>query len=75
MWGNISIAFLLALIATFMVTPYSIKIAKNILILKMITLTISNDYFTVAMKGHLMNFIIFIRFTIASNIFPHFSFL
>ena len=30
MWGNISIAFLLALIATFMVTPYSIKIAKKI---------------------------------------------
>ena len=30
MWGNISIAFLLAFIATFMVTPYSIKIAKKI---------------------------------------------
>ena len=30
MWGDISIAFLLALIATFMVTPYSIKIAKKI---------------------------------------------
>ena len=30
MWGNISIAFLLALIATFMVTPYSIRIAKKI---------------------------------------------
>ena len=29
MWGNISIAFLLALIATFMVTPYSNKIAKK----------------------------------------------
>ena len=30
MWGDISIAFLLALIATFMVTPYSIKLAKKI---------------------------------------------
>ena len=30
MWGNISIAFLLAFIVSFMVTPYSIKIAQNI---------------------------------------------
>ena len=30
MWGNIAIAFLLAFIVAFMVTPYSIKIAKNI---------------------------------------------
>lgn len=30
MWGNIAIAFLLAFIVTFMVTPYSIKIAKKI---------------------------------------------
>ena len=30
MWGNISIAFLLAFIVSFMVTPYSIKIAQKI---------------------------------------------
>lgn len=30
MWGNIAIAFLLAFIVSFMVTPYTIKIAKNI---------------------------------------------
>ena len=30
MWGNISIAFLLAFIVAFMVTPYSIKIAEKI---------------------------------------------
>ena len=30
MWGNIAIAFLLAFIVAFMVTPYSIKIAKKI---------------------------------------------
>ena len=30
MWGNISIAFLLAFIVSFMTTPYSIKIAKKV---------------------------------------------
>ncbi len=30
MWGNIAISFLLAFIVAFMVTPYSIKIAKKI---------------------------------------------
>ena len=30
MWGNIAISFLLAFIVSFMVTPYSIKIAKKI---------------------------------------------
>ena len=30
MWGNIAIAFLLAFIVVFMVTPYSIKIAEKI---------------------------------------------
>ena len=30
MWGNIAIAFLLAFIVSFMVTPYSIKIAEKI---------------------------------------------
>ena len=30
MWGNISIAFLLAFIVSFMVTPYSIKVAQKI---------------------------------------------
>ena len=30
MWGNIAISFLLAFIVSFMVTPYSIKIAENI---------------------------------------------
>lgn len=30
MWGNIAISFLLAFIVTFMVTPYSIKIAEKI---------------------------------------------
>ena len=30
MWGNIAITFLLALIVTFMITPYSIKLAEKI---------------------------------------------
>ena len=30
MWGNISIAFLLAFIVSFMTTPYSIRIAKKV---------------------------------------------
>ena len=30
MWGDIAIAFLLAFITTFVLTPYSIKIAKKI---------------------------------------------
>lgn len=30
MWGNIAISFLLAFIVSFMVTPYSIKIAEKI---------------------------------------------
>ena len=30
MWGDIAIAFLLAFITTFVLTPYTIKIAKKI---------------------------------------------
>ena len=30
MWGDIAIAFLLALITSFVITPYTIKFAKNI---------------------------------------------
>ena len=30
MWGNIAIAFLLAFIVSFVITPYSIKIAKKV---------------------------------------------
>ena len=30
MWGDIAIAFLLAFIVTFMITPYTIKIAKKV---------------------------------------------
>jgi len=30
MWGDIAIAFLLALIVTFMATPYTIKIARKV---------------------------------------------
>lgn len=30
MWGDIAIAFLLAFITAFMMTPYSIKLAKKV---------------------------------------------
>ena len=30
MWGDIAIAFLLAFITSFMVTPYSIKLARKV---------------------------------------------
>ena len=30
MWGDIAIAFLLALITTFVVTPYTIKLARKV---------------------------------------------
>ena len=30
MWGNIAIAFLLAFLISFVVTPYTIKLAKNV---------------------------------------------
>ena len=30
MWGDIAIAFLLAFVTSFMITPYSIKVAKKV---------------------------------------------